>query len=338
MARTLIRTDVLDWLRANQWQAQNGYLPKYHGMRFPTRCAIIGGNKMPSRATNTEGVGQHCEGVSTMLQHTTELPSRETLYSLYVEQQISALDIARRFNVCRRTVRKWLIGAGIELRTNSDAQKAHHKIDEGRIYRLYVVEGLSQSRVAEILGLTQSGVGKILRRNGWPTRGKSNHGSANGMYGRTHTPEARIKIKKANERQFSSAEARHRHGVLTAQTIRDGKHRIKETRIEAAVSRVLSSLNVSFEKQFVISNFAFDFRVDDLLIECDGTFWHADPRFYDHNNLKPVQRRNIWNDRRKNECAKANGFRLLRLWEHDINTDTDMVVGVIAQEIKCQQN
>lgn len=28
----LIQADVLDWLRANQWQAQNGFLPKYHAV------------------------------------------------------------------------------------------------------------------------------------------------------------------------------------------------------------------------------------------------------------------------------------------------------------------
>jgi site-specific DNA-methyltransferase (adenine-specific) len=32
MSDHLIQADVLDWLRANQWQAQNGFLPKYHAV------------------------------------------------------------------------------------------------------------------------------------------------------------------------------------------------------------------------------------------------------------------------------------------------------------------
>ena len=72
----------------------------------------------------------------------------------------------------------------------------------------------------------------------------------------------------------------------------------------------------------------FDFYLPayNAAIECDGGYWHADPRFYpDRDSLDSVQREGVERDARKNLAVRRAGLRLLRYWEHDITTRPDWI-------------
>jgi predicted DNA-binding protein YlxM (UPF0122 family) len=154
-------------------------------------------------------------------------PDKEALERLYWAEQKPLKDIAAQFNVTIPAIRQKMDKLGIPRRSNSDAQKlasiASALTDE-MLRQLYLVDQLSQSQIADRYQISQGTVGNLLRAAGIQARNKANIGTKNGMHGRTHTPEARAKIRAANLRQFSSAEARQRHAELTADQIAAGPH------------------------------------------------------------------------------------------------------------------
>lgn len=82
----------------------------------------------------------------------------------------------------------------------------------------------------------------------------------------------------------------------------------RETGIEKAVAAMLLSLGVIAVPQFRISRWVCDFYVpfNNLVIECDGYYWHSRPE-------------TLEKDKRKDAWLKAKGYNLLRLTEQEIN-------------------
>ena len=71
----------------------------------------------------------------------------------------------------------------------------------------------------------------------------------------------------------------------------------------------------------------------DYLIEIQGTFYHADPRFYDRNNLKyNNQKKQIVIDEQKLTWANQNGFVLLQIFEEDIKTNPKKVLELLRSK------
>lgn len=76
-------------------------------------------------------------------------------------------------------------------------------------------------------------------------------------------------------------------------------------------------------------NFQFDFLIKDkrILIECNGTYWHADPRFFSENVeprkrlINDIQKQKIKLDEEKKKFAKKHNFVLIVVWEYDINNN-----------------
>ena len=68
----------------------------------------------------------------------------------------------------------------------------------------------------------------------------------------------------------------------------------------------------------------FTFRRERLVVFVDGCFWHGCPK---HSNL-PVNNRDFWQkkltantlrDRLVNKTLRKQGWRVLRIWEHDLS-------------------
>jgi len=54
------------------------------------------------------------------------------------------------------------------------------------------------------------------------------------------------------------------------------------------------------------------------VIECQGDFWHCNPRMYPNGPKYPTQEKRMERDREKREALTAQGYRFLELWEMDI--------------------
>lgn len=80
--------------------------------------------------------------------------------------------------------------------------------------------------------------------------------------------------------------------------------------IEIAIHKILDSLNIKYRIQFPIKNWLIDIYIPNknLIIECNGNYWHSFPE-------------RIKRDKRLEDYAKENGYKLIWLWENDIEKD-----------------
>ncbi len=106
--------------------------------------------------------------------------------------------------------------------------------------------------------------------------------------------------------------------------------RSKDTRIERLMGQALASAGVNCEKNPKLFGTP-DFVVKDnkIVIFCDGDFWHGyqlgrNPRLNVKDNrafwMSKI-RSNIRRDRTVNGKLLAEGWTVLRFWEHEIKAD-----------------
>lgn len=209
-------------------------------------------------------------------------------------------------------------------------QKQRDKLPVDKIIALYN-QGKTIYEIGKIFDVHGATIQYRLKNNNVKRRSASERvkGENNPMYGKRHLPEAREKMRQANKRQFAEPEARKKHALLTIKQIQSKKTGKRANKLEKAVAALLNDLGIEYKAQFAVETFVFDFHLPkhNVLIECDGTFWHADPRRYpDRNKLSEVQKRNAANDKVKNKVASAAGFKLIRLWEKDVMETPDLVL------------
>lgn len=108
-----------------------------------------------------------------------------------------------------------------------------------------------------------------------------------------------------------------------------------ETGIERKIREVLEELNVNFRSEEKIAFWVCDFYLPDhnLVIEAYGDYWHANPKMYDPSELHEKQQIRIRNDHFKINGLKHRGYKVLVLWENDINERIDWCVSQIKEVI-----
>ncbi len=120
----------------------------------------------------------------------------------------------------------------------------------------------------------------------------------------------------------------------------------KNTSIERALSRALWHKGIRFRKNSssVFGHPDISIKKYRIAIFCDGDFWHG----YDWENRKdaiksrreywiPKIERNIAKDEETNHILSAMGYKVIRIWEHEIRNDIDNVVAMIMRAIEEQR-
>ena len=99
---------------------------------------------------------------------------------------------------------------------------------------------------------------------------------------------------------------------------------ISPTGIEIAIEAVLQSMGITFEPQAQLEKWSCDFFVPgaNLVIECDGDYWHSLPR---------MQRK----DAIKDQWLQDHGYQVLHLSERDINQDIEQCKDRIRLALLC---
>jgi len=101
------------------------------------------------------------------------------------------------------------------------------------------------------------------------------------------------------------------------------------SKLELRVKKILEELNLVFEHQIFIKNYSFDFLIGDkLLLEVNGDYWHANPKFYSHDDefffRNGKTSKEIWDkDFKKIKLSSQYGYSVLTLWESDLNSMDD---------------
>jgi very-short-patch-repair endonuclease len=111
----------------------------------------------------------------------------------------------------------------------------------------------------------------------------------------------------------------------TCRAINYLKSNTTKTKPESLFENILQKNNISYEYQYRLENKIYDFYIPrkKLLIEIDGIFWHAKDyheRLVEFEELRYTQQHVVRNDEIKTRIAIDNGFKLIRIWETDVET------------------
>ena len=111
--------------------------------------------------------------------------------------------------------------------------------------------------------------------------------------------------------------------------------RSKDTKIEKKTAHLLRKNKIRyrrFPKIFGSPDFVVEKKV---LVFCDGDFWHG---YRYEKKKKPPKKfwrdkieRNMERDRKVGRKLRADGWHVVRLWEHDIETSPEKCVGKIRR-------
>ena len=155
--------------------------------------------------------------------------------------------------------------------------------------------------------------------------------------GYKHTEEARKKIREKRAKQVitekhkesikEAAKNNPNYGMRGKTISQKGKEKLriwntnnpnrvfKDTKPELRMEALLKSLGVEYQKQVPLFNIArVDFYVPskNLVIQCDGCFWHGCP-IHNPNWTKSQER-----DANQDKVLQENGLIVVRFWEHEI--------------------
>jgi len=171
--------------------------------------------------------------------------------------------------------------------------------------------------------------GKKGAQIGW-SKGKhiwENKKHPRGMLGKKHSKETIDKMIKQRKGHKVSKETREKLSLIHTgrkmteeqiEKIKEARKKqvfpIKDTSIERKMQRFLKKLKIEFfTHQY--PNIKHDYQCDilipskNLVIECDGNYWHNYPI---GNKLDIIRKQELLD----------KGFKVLRLWEHEINEIT----------------
>lgn len=176
-------------------------------------------------------------------------------------------------------------------------------------------------------------------------------GNANPMFGReawskglTKETSEKLRISgeknSINKRKLWITFSQEKKDEIVLRLTRSSLKVKKQTKIEIKVEEFLLENNIQYERNKRMGTFFFDFYLKDhnLVIECDGDYWHANPKFYANKKLYEVQIKNIDRDIRKNKFLLENRVDFLRFWEFDIHNRFDSIKTAIYQKINFAQN
>jgi very-short-patch-repair endonuclease/predicted transcriptional regulator len=216
-------------------------------------------------------------------------------------------------------------------------EKKYGKDFRSIIYDLYWKERFTQEKISKELKIDRGRIIKMMRD--FKINLRPNYEYIASLKGENHPLFGitwdKLLGKEKSDKRKSVYGARFRE--LTIKRIQNNEFPFFDTAIEKIMAKELVSLGIPFVKQFNIDNkFVCDFAIPILkiIIECDGDYWHANPKMYSKDNLTYDQKKKIQRDISKDKCLEENGWLVLRFFESDINEDLNKCIFKIKETIK----
>lgn len=167
--------------------------------------------------------------------------------------------------------------------------------------------------------------------------------TASNTYKRQNSPRcAEFYIKKG----WSQDQAK---SIISNNAVQGALASLKRTQkpiTESAVATYLNSARIRYSSQYKIDLlaptsrrkkcFVYDFFLPDwnLLLEVQGTYWHADPTIFKSDDIlhfpggETFEAAQVWfSDKEKADKALEEGYNFATIWEREIkNSDTERVI------------
>ena len=101
--------------------------------------------------------------------------------------------------------------------------------------------------------------------------------------------------------------------------------RSSDTKMELAVKPVLGALGFEYQPKGIFGKPDFARRDAKVAVFLDGCFWHGCPECYrlpetDRKFWKAKVERNTARDRVVTQRLEGEGWRVIRVWEHELKT------------------
>ena len=192
-------------------------------------------------------------------------------------------------------------------------KKPHQKyyLDEKEIVESYKI--LKSSRkVAQKYNYNQKSILKILRKNNVDYSKHKKENPRKGLtleefYGEERGKNVRKKMKEHRATQIFP---------------------LKDSSIEIKIQNFLKEIGIEHITHFYVKNIELRYRCDifipsmNLVIECDGDYWHGNPIRYFKKELNEYQIKQRQKDELRSKQLLEKGYKIIRLWEHEINNMT----------------
>jgi DNA mismatch endonuclease, patch repair protein len=112
----------------------------------------------------------------------------------------------------------------------------------------------------------------------------------------------------------------------------------KNTKPEIALRKVLWARGFRFRVQYGKEKIDIAFPSKNIAVFVDGCFWHGCPI---HSHIPksneeywlPKLKKNVVRDRQKNERLMAEGWAILRFWEHEL-PENDKIISIIKAKLR----
>ena len=111
----------------------------------------------------------------------------------------------------------------------------------------------------------------------------------------------------------------------------------KDTKPELILRDELSSMGLNFDTNYGKDKIDIAFPDQKIAVFVDGCFWHGCP-IHSHKITtneaywNPKLEKNKERDKQKMETLKAQGWKVMRFWEHEL-TDIETVVNKIQKAL-----
>lgn len=132
-----------------------------------------------------------------------------------------------------------------------------------------------------------------------------------------HTEEAKRKMRK-NAQKYKEIRRQY-----TINMIKSGRIPQFDTSIERMVENQLLFSNILYTKQYPYRLGVADFWLPEynIIIECDGDYWHSRPGMKEKDELKT-------------KCLENDNYIVYRLREHDImNNCSELIEKIVAEGV-----
>ncbi len=201
----------------------------------------------------------------------------------------------------------------------------------------YWKEKLTQEKIAKKLGIPRLMVIQLMKEYHIQKRPNFEYiaslkEKSHSQYGKTWEL-VRGKKKALFHKQKMSIVARK----SIIQRLQNNEMPFSNTLIEKLLAKEMSCRGIPFMIQFpIINKIVCDFAIPEfkIIIECDGDYWHANPKIYDYNSLDMRQKDKLKRDKNKGRILKKEGWLLLRFFESDIKSSVVKCVDQIEKAIK----